>query len=124
MKTYSRIPVFGENIDDIRGMVLSKEYFHEMLVDTLENKRSLIKPVFTINQNIPVSKLMDLFLSRKEHLFIVEDNYGQTEGLVTLEDAVETLFGIEIVDELDQTIDMRELAKANTKKRLQKYQEQ
>ena len=55
-----------------------------------------------------------MFLAKKEHLFIVCDNYGQTEGVVTLEDAVETLLGAEIVDELDSTVDLRALAKAKT----------
>ena len=49
-------------------------------------------------------------MSRKEHLFVVTDDYGQTEGVVTLEDALETLLGVEIVDELDTDVDMREVA--------------
>lgn len=112
LKEYSRVPVYGENIDDIKGIILSKEYFYEYINREKENDiQSLIKPVFRINENIPVSKLLDLFISKKEHMFVVIDNYDQTEGIVTLEDAVETLLGTEIVDELDETIDMRELAK-------------
>lgn len=114
-KVYSRIPVFNKNIDDIEGMVISKEYFYEYIEHNLENKEDIIKPVFKINENISISKLLDLFLSRKEHLFIVTDNYGQTEGLVTLEDALEALLGIEIVDELDMNINMREVAKRKMK---------
>ncbi len=54
-------------------------------------------------------------MGRKEHLFIVTDNYDQTEGVVTLEDAIETLLGVEIVDELDKNIDLREVAKLKMK---------
>ena len=53
---------------------------------------------------------MNTFISKKEHMFIVLDNYDQTEGLVTLEDCIETLLGLEIMDESDTTEDMRELA--------------
>ena len=116
-KEYSRVIVYDKNVDDIVGWVISKEYFHEFIVNNLESKDDIIKPVYKINENISISKLLDLFLSRKEHLFVVVDKYGQTEGIVTLEDAIETLLGIEIVDELDKYIDMREVAK-NRMKRL------
>jgi CBS domain containing-hemolysin-like protein len=111
LKEYSRVPVYDENIDDIAGIILSKEYFYEYINRKKKKEFNLIKPVFKINENIPVSKLLDLFIAKKEHMFIVVDSYDQTEGIVTLEDAVETLLGTEIVDELDKNIDMRELAK-------------
>ena len=115
LKEYSRIPVYSSNVDNIVGMFFSKEYFHEYVENNMKDKSKIIKPIFKVNENIPISKLLDLFLSRKEQLFIVVDNYGQTEGVVTLEDAIETLLGIEIVDEHDQNIDMRELAKTRMK---------
>lgn len=115
MKEYSRVPIYDEHIDNIVGLVISKEYFHEHITDSLEKKEAIIKPVYKINENIPVSKLLNLFLSRNEHLFVVTDNYGQTEGVVTLEDAIETLLGIEIVDELDNNVDLREVAKVKMK---------
>ena len=114
LKEYSRIPVFKDDIDDIVGVIFSKEYFHEFIEDTLENKKDIIRPVFKINENIPVSKLLDLFLSRKEHMFIVVDHYDQTEGIVTLEDVLEELLGAEIVDELDTIINKREEAKTSS----------
>ncbi len=114
-KEYSRVPIYGENIDDIIGVIISKEYFHEYIENNLQDKTELIKPIFSVNENIPISKLIDLFLVKKEHMFIVVDNYGQTKGVVTLEDAVETLLGVEIVDELDTNIDMREVARTKMK---------
>lgn len=111
IKEHSRVPVYDKNIDDIIGIILSKEYFYEYVNKESTDPEKLIKPVFKVNENIPVSKLLDLFLAKKEHMFIVVDNYYQTEGIVTLEDALETLLGMEIVDELDKNIDMRELAK-------------
>ena len=115
IKEYSRIPVFQENIDDIIGVIFSKEYFHEFIENKLENKKDIIRPVYKINENIPISKLLDLFLSRKEHMFIVVDQYDQTEGIVTLEDVLEELLGTEIVDEFDTIINKREEAKTNQK---------
>jgi CBS domain containing-hemolysin-like protein len=115
IKEYSRIPIYDENIDNMIGLVISKEYFHEYITKQHDNKEQIIKPVYKINENIPVSKLLNLFLSRNEHLFIVVDNYDQTQGVVTLEDAIETLLGIEIVDELDNNIDLREVAKIKMK---------
>ncbi|MEA3554825.1 MAG: CNNM domain-containing protein [Campylobacterota bacterium] len=111
MREYSRIPICGDSIDDIKGVVFAKEFFYEYINNEPINKKDIIKPIFEINENIPVSKLLDLFLSKKEHMFLVIDNYGQTQGVVTLEDALETILGTEIVDELDNNIDMRELAK-------------
>lgn len=111
LKEYSRVPIYEENIDNIVGIIFSKEYFYEYTKENRKVENKLIKPVFKINENIPVSKLLDMFITKKEHMFIVVDNYDQTEGIVTLEDAIETLLGKEIVDEFDQNIDMRALAK-------------
>ncbi|MAD41026.1 MAG: transporter [Arcobacter sp.] len=110
-KEYSRVPVYGKDIDDIIGVVISKEYFYEYIQNNIENKEDIIKPIFSVSENIPISKLIDLFLIKKAHMFVVVDNYEQTKGVVTLEDAVETLLGVEIVDELDTNIDMREVAR-------------
>lgn len=114
-KEYSRIPIYDENIDDIIGVVFSKDYFEEYITNSLTNKEDIIRPAYKINENIPISKLLDLFLSRHEQLFVVVDNYEQTEGVVTLEDAIETLLGMEIVDESDRTIDKRAEAKRRMK---------
>ncbi|PLY05978.1 MAG: transporter [Arcobacter sp.] len=111
LKEFSRVPIYDKDIDDIVGVVISKEIFYEYIQDEYLDKSQLIKPVFHINENISISKVIDLFIQKKEHLFIVTDKYGQTEGIVTLEDAMETLLGVEIVDELDTKVDLREEAK-------------
>jgi len=111
LKEYSRIPIFRNNIDDMVGLIISKEYFYEKITNELENKLTLVKPILHVNENVPVSKLIDMFIESKEHMYLVVDNYGQTEGIVTLEDAVETLLGREIVDELDSHVDMRKVAR-------------
>ena len=117
---YSRIPVYNESIDDIAGVVFKQTILEKRVK---KKKKTLLKdimvPVHKVPENISVSTLFDMFIRMKMHLFIVQDEYGQTSGVVTLEDALETLLGIEIVDEMDQVTDMQEFAK-DENKRLQR----
>ncbi len=117
---YSRIPVYNESIDDIAGVVFKQTILEKRVK---KKKKTLLKdiivPVHKVPENISVSTLFDMFIRMKMHLFIVQDEYGQTSGVVTLEDALEILLGIEIVDEMDQVTDMQEFAK-DENKRLQR----
>lgn len=117
---YSRIPVYNESIDDIAGVVFKQTILEKRVK---KKKKTLLKdimvPVHKVPENISVSTLFDMFIRMKMHLFIVQDEYGQTSGVVTLEDSLETLLGIEIVDEMDQVTDMQEFAK-DENKRLQR----
>jgi len=114
---FSRIPLYRGNIEDVVGIVMTKKIFKQALKDDSVSVGSIKKEIFSINENVPVSKALDLFISKKDHMFLVMDNYGQTEGIVTLEDCVETILGIEIVDESDTAEDMRELAKLKMKQK-------
>jgi len=114
---FSRIPIYNQTIDNVTGIILTKHLFKEYLHNDSATLASIKKDIFSINENIPVAKALDLFISRKEHMFLVTDGYDQTEGIVTLEDCVETILGIEIVDESDKNIDMQELAKKLMKQR-------
>ncbi|AXX87405.1 CNNM domain-containing protein [Malaciobacter marinus] len=107
---FSRVPVYDESIDNIVGVVLTKKLFRQAIKDKNVPIERIMTPVFALNENIPVGKALSKFIQKKEHMFIVLDNYDQTEGLVTLEDCIETLLGLEIMDELDTTADMRRLA--------------
>jgi CBS domain containing-hemolysin-like protein len=109
--SFSRIPVYQGTIDNVTGIVLTKQLFREYLKNESAILANIKKDIFSINENVPVAKALDLFIRKKEHMFLVTDSYDQTEGIVTLEDCVETILGIEIVDESDKTDDMRELAK-------------
>jgi len=112
---FSRIPVYQGSIEDVTGLVLTKRIFKQALVDDSVTVGSIKKEIFAINENIPVSKALDLFIAKKDHMFLVMDNYDQTDGIITLEDCVETVLGVEIMDESDTTEDMRELAKRKMK---------
>ena len=114
---FSRIPVYHDSIEDVTGIVLTKKLFQQAIKDDGVTLESIKKEIFSVNENIPISKVLDLFISKKDHMFLVMDNYDQTEGIVTLEDCVETILGVEIMDESDSTEDMRELAKIKMKQK-------
>ncbi len=117
---FSRVPVFDKSIENITGIVLTKKIFKQALEDDSVMLHSIQKDIYKINENIPVSMALDLFIKKKDHMFLVLDSYDQTEGIVTLEDCVETILGVEIVDESDSHADMREVAKHKMKmKRLE-----
>jgi len=115
---FSRIPVFGENRDDIRGFVLS----HDILLAAARDKFDMT--LEELRRDIPaipqINKLTDAFqnlVANRHHIAIVLDEYGGLAGLVTMEDVVETLLGLEIVDEADTREDMQEFARNLWKKR-------
>ncbi len=107
---FSRVPIYDGTIDNIVGIVLTKKLFKQAIIDENATMESIMKPVYTLNENIPVAKALNKFIQKKEHMFVVLDNYDQTEGIITLEDCIETLLGLEIMDESDTTADMRRLA--------------
>jgi len=107
---FSRVPIYDQSVDNIVGLMLTKKLFKQAIIDKDVTVETIMKPVISINENIPVSKALNMFIQKKEHMFIVVDSYDQTEGIVTLEDCIETLLGLEIMDESDTTADMRSLA--------------
>ena len=114
---FSRIPVYKESIEDVTGIVLTKKIFKQAREDDSVSLASIKNEIISINENVPVSKALDMFIAKKDHMFLVMDNYDQTEGIITLEDCVETVLGVEIMDESDTTEDMRELAKRKMKQK-------
>jgi CBS domain containing-hemolysin-like protein len=117
---FSRIPIYKTSIEEVTGIVLTKRIFKQALDDGNVSLSSIKKDIFALNENIPVSKALDMFIAKKEHMFLVLDNYDQIDGIITLEDCVETILGVEIVDESDTTVDMRALAKSKMKAKRKK----
>jgi CBS domain containing-hemolysin-like protein len=111
-KPFSRIPLYRDDKDQINGFVLRAD----MLIASNKGEgdaplASIRRELMTVRDSIPLSELFDHFLQKRQHISIVLDEYGGTKGLVTLEDLVETLIGIEIIDETDSVVDMRALAR-------------
>ncbi len=109
---HSRIPLYEENSEDIVGMVLRRDIF-TALGDGRGNLTlgKIMRPIDFVPNNVSLDSLLIKFLKDRQHLFIVVDEYGNMDGLVTLEDALETIIGQEIVGEFDPAVDMRELAR-------------
>ncbi len=108
---FSRIPVFEGNLDNIIGSTMRYKIHEALSSDQHEVKiKDLITPLSTVSERMSVAHLLDHFIKRKEHMSLVIDEYGIVTGLVSLEDAIETLLGVEIVDELDHVTDMRQYA--------------
>jgi CBS domain containing-hemolysin-like protein len=80
--------------------------------------------VVRVPEELPVYRLLDRFIREQAHLAVVEDEFGQTAGIVTLEDAIETLLGREIIDESDAVADMQALARDKHRERLESVEEQ
>ncbi|MDY0117620.1 MAG: CNNM domain-containing protein [Sulfurimonadaceae bacterium] len=110
---FSRIPIYNGNLDDVTGIVFTKKIFEQAFKDDSVTIESIKNDIFYINENISVSRALDMFITKKEHMCLVLDGYDQTEGILTLEDCVETILGVEIMDESDTIDDMRQLAKIN-----------
>ena len=114
---FSRIPTYSEKNEKITGYVflqdilekLSEQKNHNLLIK--EFKRNIL----TIPTSVTLFNLWDQILEKKEHISIVIDEYGGLAGIVTMEDIIETLIGLEITDENDTIIDMRKYAKSKWK---------
>ena len=118
-RQYSRIPVYKENNDVITGLVTNRELFIAEREGKADAQISAYaKPITRVSESLPVQQLLDLFIKKRDHLFLVEDQFGQTAGIVTLEDAIETMLGREIVDETDTVEDLQEFAKGKYRSRL------
>jgi len=117
-RPFSRIPIYLEDKEQIVGFVLRGD----VLLGNAQGNgdqtlASIRRQIIKVQDSILLTELFELFLKDQQHIAIVLDEYGGIKGLVTLEDLVETLIGIEIIDETDNVIDMRALAREQWKHR-------
>jgi CBS domain containing-hemolysin-like protein len=109
---FGRMPVYEESIDKLSGFVLRSDILMAASMDEWDKVLfDMKKPLLTIGVEDSVDLALETFLKSKVQILAVVDEFGGTAGLVTMEDAIETLLGEEIVDELDEHEDMRELAR-------------
>ncbi|CAA0096023.1 Uncharacterised protein [Halioglobus japonicus] len=117
---FTRLPVYENSLDSVIGLVLRPGILEAMLAgDGDKPVTDYLVPIHRVSLELPILTLLDSFIRRRDHLFLVEDEYGQTAGVVTLEDAIETLLGREIMDESDTVADMQELARDKYRERTQ-----
>jgi CBS domain containing-hemolysin-like protein len=103
---FSRVPLYGGDIDEITGFVLREDVARAAAAGG-DSLRALRREIYAVPENMPLSNLLDQLLKNRRYIAVVVNEYGGTAGLVTLEDLIETLVGIEIVDEVDEIEDMR-----------------
>lgn len=119
-KPFSRIPVYGRNADDITGYVLKNDLLTAQAKDDFDKHLSDFKRDFLIvPDKLVASDLYDRLMYEKSHIALIVDEYGAVQGLVTLEDVVETLIGLEITDESDKVEDMQALAHKRWRERME-----
>lgn len=115
---FSRIPIFREQTDNITGYVLKSDLLLEMARDRFSTQlESLGREIPFVPEHQSVRELFELLVTEQQHIAMVVDEYGGIAGVATMEDVVETLLGLEIVDESDVEQDMRELARKQWLKR-------
>lgn len=118
---FSRIPVYTDDTDNITGLVLKDEIFKEMALDNNSKKLSELKrSIIVVSRNLPIPTLFEKLVESRNHMALVVDEYGSVSGLVTMEDVIETLLGLEIMDESDNVSDLQSLARKSWEARAKK----
>ncbi len=111
--SHSRLPVYASEPDNVTGIVLRKDVLQAAAEGKIDLPlSSLLHPVHFVPETAPLNRILVEFFDRRQHLFVVVDEYGSMTGVISLEDVIEEIVGREIVDETDRTKDMREFARA------------
>jgi len=115
---FSRIPVFKENPDEITGYFL-KDHLLEAIINGQGNEAlsSIKRAILITDRELSIPDLFDKLIKEKEHIALVVDEYGSVSGLVSQEDVIETLLGLEIMDETDSVADLQALARKSWENR-------
>lgn len=115
---FSRIPVYKDKSNNISGFILKDDVLEEMIKQNGQSKLETLKrEIFVTTSEVPIPDLFDIFIRKRTHISIVTDEFGNVVGLVTMEDIIETLLGLEIMDESDSIEDMQKLARKNWERR-------
>jgi CBS domain containing-hemolysin-like protein len=109
---YSRLPIYRKSLDDANFYVLKSELLDNAARGEMDKPlKDLGRYLHAIPESVSVAKALDEFITRKEQIALVIDEYGGTAGLLTMEDVLESLLGIEITDETDLVADLQQLAR-------------
>lgn len=112
VNSFTRTPIFDQSLDIITGYV----HKNDILNNLRDNKRDAMlkqckRRIIAASEDINISDLFEQLLTQKEQISLIIDDFGGTAGIVTMEDIIETLLGIEILDEHDVDSDMQLLAR-------------
>jgi len=118
---FSRIPVFDKTPDSVTGLVLKDDILKNMLKGNKDQPlKSIKREIKLIDQDKSLKEFFDYISEGNAHIAIAHDTYGSITGLVTLEDMMETILGMEIIDESDNVADMQALARKRWEERAKK----
>jgi CBS domain containing-hemolysin-like protein len=119
---FSRIPVFSGNDENVTGYVFRQLVF-EKLAEDQEGLRlkDLKRNIVVVPYTKPLFGVWESLLEKKEHIALIVDEYGGVDGIITMEDIIETILGFEIIDETDTVTDMQQFARERWKMRQAKY---
>ena len=119
---FSRIPVYSESPEYITGYILRQEALEDLAEDKFsERLKDIKRDVPFFNEDATISDIWDSLLKQKVQIAIIIDEYGCFQGILTFEDIIETIFGLEIIDENDQVSDMQQYARERWQQRQKRF---
>lgn len=115
LTSHSRVPIYSGDPDNVTGIIMPKEVLLAAARQQFDQRLSSLKQsVHFVPETAPLNRILIDFFDRRQHLFIVVDEYGSMTGVISMEDILEEIVGREIIDESDRALDMRELARKQT----------
>jgi len=121
VRHFSRIPLYSESQENITGYVIKEDLISDIITKEGKSKLNKFKrPITIIDINVTLPRAYEQFIHNNEHIAAVFDEYNGFSGILTMEDIIETLLGVEIMDEYDSTEDLQLLARKNWEKRAKK----
>jgi CBS domain containing-hemolysin-like protein len=119
---FSRIPVYANNREDITGYIFRYRVFEKLAEKESQlTLKDIIRDIVVVREAQSLLSLWDMLLKKREHIALVVDEYGGMAGIVTMEDIIESILGLEIVDESDTITDMQQYAREKWNERKAKY---
>lgn len=120
---YSRIPVYADSPEYITGYILLSDALEGLADDEFDKRlKELKRPISFFREEDSLSTVWEELLRKREQMALIIDEYGCFQGIVTLEDIIETILGLEIIDENDQAIDMQQFARERWERRQKRFQ--
>jgi len=121
LSSHSRVPIYQEEPNNVTGIIMRKDVLLAAARQQFDKKVSELKQaVHFVPETAPLNRILIDFFDRRQHLFVVVDEYGSMTGIISMEDILEEIVGREIIDESDKALDMRELARRQTLESMKK----